>query len=207
MSKAGKVFMLDDDRIFLELYRDLLSDRGFDVFTTNNAYKFLLYGRELVPDVMFLDINMPRMNGWEVLRRIASDDIMQDIPVVMLSAEAEEDLASARGVAHFLYKPVAVEAMMDILESYCHGNKNHDVLLIEEYEPLFNDIYERISRKRSCFATHNLKAAKKYLKKTNLRKSVCVVRRNVLKRRAMNWEEKTFTGLRMHRTLKIYIDG
>lgn len=63
MSKAGKVFMLDDDRIFLELYRNLLSDRGFDVFTTNNAYKFLLYGRELVPDVMFLDINMPRMNG------------------------------------------------------------------------------------------------------------------------------------------------
>lgn len=53
MSKAGKVFMLDDDRIFLELYRNLLSDRGFDVFTTNNAYKFLLYGRELVPDVMF----------------------------------------------------------------------------------------------------------------------------------------------------------
>ncbi|MFR8206386.1 MAG: response regulator [Alphaproteobacteria bacterium] len=38
---------------------------------------------------MFLDINMPRMNGWEVLRRIVSDDIMQDIPVVMLSAEAE----------------------------------------------------------------------------------------------------------------------
>lgn len=173
MSKAGKVFMLDDDHIFLELYRNLLSDRGFDVFTTNNAYKFLLYGRELVPDVMFLDINMPRMNGWEVLRRIASDDIMQDIPVVMLSAEAEEDLASARGVAHFLYKPVAVEAMMDILESYCHGNKNHDVLLIEEYEPLFNDIYERISRKRSCFATHNLKAAKKYLKK-NQPKKICV---------------------------------
>ena len=34
MSKAGKVFMLDDDRIFLELYRNLLSDRGFDVFTS-----------------------------------------------------------------------------------------------------------------------------------------------------------------------------
>ena len=63
--------------------------------------------------------------------------------------------------------------MMDILESYCHGNKNHDVLLIEEYEPLFNDIYERISRKRSCFATHNLKAAKKYLKK-NQPKKICV---------------------------------
>ena len=40
---AGRVFMLDDDLFFLELYRNLLEARGYEVFTETNAYKFLLY--------------------------------------------------------------------------------------------------------------------------------------------------------------------
>ena len=63
MSGAGKIFMLDDDQIFLELYQHFLESKGYQVFTTDNAYKYLMYGRELQPDVLFLDINMPMLNG------------------------------------------------------------------------------------------------------------------------------------------------
>lgn len=171
MSGSGRVFILDDDKIFLEMYEDLLEARGYDVFATDNAYKFLMYGRELNPDVIFLDINMPGINGWEVLERLESDKQLQEIPVVMLTVAPDAALGSIRGAAHFLYKPLVLEEMSEILQSYCEGGKEHDILLIEDYEPLFQDLVKSIkNKKQSCFCTHNMRAAKKYLQKNHPRK-------------------------------------
>lgn len=183
MDKLGRVFMLDDDRIFLNLYQNLLESKGYDVFATDNAYKFLIYGRELNPDVMFLDVNMPKMNGWEVMRQIIDDEVLSAIPAVMLTVNPDEDLAAAKGVAHFLYKPLALEALTDILKSYCQGNQNHDILLIEDYQPLFNE--DEVLRRHQCrcFRTHNLKAAEKYL------------RRNKPKKIAVRYTEERFENV------------
>lgn len=168
MSEAGKIFMLDDDRIFLELYQHFLESKGYQVFTTDNAYKYLMYGRELQPDVLFLDINMPLLNGWEVLQQISEDKILSEIPAVMLSVNQDEDLAALKGVAHFLYKPLAVEPMLEIVESYVSGGKDHEILLLEDYQPLLPG-REPLTRKR-CFSTHTVKAAKKYLQKNKPQK-------------------------------------
>ena len=166
--------MLDDDRMFLKLYRHFLESKGYQVFTTDNAYQFLLYGREIVPDVMFLDINMPRVNGWEVLEKINSDELLKEVPIAVLSVNQDEDLAGARGVSHFLYKPLAIEEVFELLESYCVGGRNHDLLLIEDYEPLFNGLKEKLKKlNRTCFCTNNVKGAKRYLKK-NKPKKICV---------------------------------
>ncbi len=168
MSEAGKIFMLDDDRIFLELYQHFLESKGYQVFTTDNAYKYLMYGRELQPDVLFLDINMPLLNGWEVLQQISEDKVLSEIPAVMLSVNQDEDLAALKGVAHFLYKPLAVEPMLEIVESYVTGGKDHEILLLEDYQPLLPG-REPLTQKR-CFSTHTVKAAKKYLQKNKPQK-------------------------------------
>ncbi len=174
MDVSGKICMLDDDRMFLKLYRHFLESKGYQVFTTDNAYKFLLYGREILPDVMFLDINMPRINGWEVLEKINTDEVLKEIPIAILSVNQDEDLAEAKGVSHFLYKPLAIEEVIELLESYCVGGKDHDLLLIEDYEPLFRGMKERLRRRNySCFCTNSAKGAKKYLKK-NKPKKICV---------------------------------
>lgn len=171
MSMPGRIFMLDDDKIFLDLYQNLLEAKGYDVFATDNAYKFLMYSRELHPDIMFLDLNMPEMNGWDVLAEIADDTLLSEIPVAMLTVSSDEDLATVKGAAHFLHKPVDFQHMSDILESYCQGEKNHDFLLIQDYEPLFTQMVGLLtSRNRSCFSTHSVKAAKKYLKKNKPKK-------------------------------------
>lgn len=168
MSETGTIFMLDDDRIFLELYQHFLESKGYGVFTTDNAYQYIMYGRELNPDIMFLDINMPMLNGWEVLRQISQDEILSEIPAVMLSVNQDEDLAALKGVAHFLYKPLAVEPLLEIVESYVRGGKNHEILLVEDYQPLLPGRDPLIEKK--CFATHTVKAAKKYLQKNTPQK-------------------------------------
>lgn len=174
MSSLGKIFMLDDDEIILSLYQELFEAKGYDVFATTNAYKLLLYAREMKPDVFILDINMPVLSGWDVLHMIKRDDKLKDIPVVMLSILHDLDLAAAKGTAHFLNKPLDMDALMEIVESYCLGNKNHDVMLLENFDAV-DSSFERSIRQAqlSFFGIHDLLAAKRYLSRNHPR-MVCL---------------------------------
>lgn len=174
MNNLGRILMLDDDKIFLDLYRSLLESKGYDVFATSNAYQYLLYAKELNPDVMFLDVNMPELNGWEVLQRLSAEEKLQEVPIVMLTVAQDKDLAISKGATHFLNKPMVVEELMEIVEAYCQGGKNHDILLVEEYEPLFVTLLQTLKKHQyNCFGLHGLGAAVKYLQKNNP-KMVCV---------------------------------
>ena len=166
--KLGRVFMLDDDLIVLNLYREMLEKTGYEVFATANAYQFLLYARELMPDLVILDINMPEITGWEVMSRLAAEEQTSEIPVVVMSVLADKALAVQKGAAHYLNKPVKPEDLLEILEAYCVGNKKHDVLLLEDFEPMKKTLRQRMEeRKWSCFEVNDLKAAKRYLQKNN----------------------------------------
>lgn len=166
--KLGRVFMLDDDLIVLNLYREMLEKIGYEVFATANAYQFLLYAKELMPDLFILDINMPEITGWEVMNRLAAEDRTSEIPVIVMSVLADKALAVQKGAAHYLNKPVRLEDLLEILEAYCIGNKKHDVLLLEDFEPMKKSLRQRMEeRKWSCFEVNDLKAAKRYLQKNN----------------------------------------
>lgn len=166
--KLGRVFMLDDDLIVLNLYREMLEKIGYEVFATANAYQFLLYAKELMPDLFILDINMPEITGWEVMNRLAAEDRTSEIPVIVISVLADKALAVQKGAAHYLNKPVRLEDLLEILEAYCIGNKKHDVLLLEDFEPMKKSLRQRMEERRwSCFEVNDLKAAKRYLQKNN----------------------------------------
>lgn len=170
MEKNGLIFMLDDDVLFLNLYKNLFEAQGYRVFATDNAYKFLQYARELPADIFLMDINMPDMNGWEVLQRLEKGGQVEAAPVVMMTVVADRDLAFAKGVAHFLNKPVNLDLLYEILEVYVRGGKKHDVLLIEDYNPLQNGLGEKLKEKRhSVFIVHDPRAAKNYLRKNKAR--------------------------------------
>lgn len=174
MDSLGKIFMLDDDGIILDLYKELFEAKGYEVFATTNAYKLLLYAKEISPDIFILDVNMPGVSGWEVLQKINQDDLLREIPVLMLSVSRDIDLAIAKGAAHFLNKPVELKRLNEIIESYCIGSKHHDLLLLEDFDAL-NSPFEKsvINRRLNYFGVHDLRAAKRYLQK-NLPEMVCV---------------------------------
>lgn len=186
MDKHGKIFMLDDDVFFLDLYKDLLEARGYEVFTTTNAYKFLLYTKEIHPDVIVLDINMPDVSGWEVLP-LLDEESKNKAPILMTTVAADKSLAVAKGVAHYLRKPLDMDGFIEIVETYCAGQKNHDVLLLEDYNPYDTAVRGAIEKsKLSYFVVNDMKAAEFYLNK-NFPNSVCV---NYSRRRFENVKPK-----------------
>ena len=110
MSK--RVLLIDDDRDDAEIFSDALKEsglsNGLDYFEDGLKALENLANKSTRPDVIFLDINMPSINGWECLREIKNLAGLQHIPIVMYSTsnlQSEGISAKDIGAAAFLTKP------------------------------------------------------------------------------------------------------
>ncbi len=110
-----RVLLVDDDREILEMTSLLLGGAGYAVTTAASGEEALYRVREEIPDLVLLDINMPGMDGWEVLRVLQEDEATAGIPVVMFSVnfEVREKLrALQQGALDYVTKPFDTEALL-----------------------------------------------------------------------------------------------
>jgi DNA-binding response OmpR family regulator len=91
------VLLVEDDPSVLEMYRLKLELDGYRVNTALDGEEGLKKAGDLTPDIIFLDIRLPKMDGLEVLRKLRAQEKTRDIPVIILSNYDEEDLV-ARGL-------------------------------------------------------------------------------------------------------------
>ncbi|HEY3458746.1 MAG TPA: response regulator [Bryobacteraceae bacterium] len=77
------------------------------------------YTGRIWPDIVFLDLNMPKVDGWQMLTAMRADNDLRSIPIVVLttsSLRADKDRAQAFGAQHFLTKPAAFGALVAAVE-------------------------------------------------------------------------------------------
>ncbi|MEO1593239.1 MAG: response regulator [Cyanobacteria bacterium J06632_22] len=84
------ILVVEDSIAQREMIIDLLQGSGLEVEVANDGVEALEFIQGHPPDLIVLDIVMPRMNGYEVCRRIKSDPSTQDVPVVLCSSKGEE---------------------------------------------------------------------------------------------------------------------
>ncbi len=82
---GGKVLLVDDDAIVAEIYSLTLRRKGFEVALAADGEAGLRSATEGMPNLVFLDIRLPKMDGIEMLRRLKANAATRHIPVVMLS--------------------------------------------------------------------------------------------------------------------------
>lgn len=105
---ARAVLMIDDEANARKLVKLLLEREGFRVLTAANGEEGLILAKVEQPHVILLDIMMPKMNGYETLRRIRDDEDMKHIPVIMVTAKGtEHDIAASfrLGAVFHIEKP------------------------------------------------------------------------------------------------------
>ncbi|MEO0488228.1 MAG: response regulator [Cyanobacteria bacterium P01_A01_bin.123] len=86
----GTVLVVEDSVAQREMITELLRKSGLDVTVASDGEEALAAIQGKMPDLVVLDIVMPKMNGYEVCRRIKADPTTQDVPVVMCSSKGEE---------------------------------------------------------------------------------------------------------------------
>ncbi len=91
--KSGKkiVFLAEDDLFLSDMYRTKFKLSGYDMPHAENGEEALKLLREQKPDIMLLDIVMPKKNGFDVLKEVKEDKDLKDIPVIMLTNLSQKD--------------------------------------------------------------------------------------------------------------------
>jgi DNA-binding response OmpR family regulator len=102
------VLIADDDADILSLVRAVLERAGNEVISVGDGARALASVAERKPDLAVLDISMPELDGLEVLRRLRADEETSELPVVLLSARAQEadvKLGFELGASAYVKKP------------------------------------------------------------------------------------------------------
>ena len=113
------ILICDDDPVILRLLQVNLELEGFGVLLGHNGEEAVQIAQAEQPDLIILDIMMPRMDGYEACERLKSLDETRDIPVVFLSAKAQQSdiqRGKAFGVADYLTKPFDPNDLIDVLD-------------------------------------------------------------------------------------------
>lgn len=116
-SKSGPlVLLVDDDKKVRELVRVNLEFEGYVVREAGSADEGLAAIAEAKPDLILLDVMMPHVDGWEMLRRVQERYGAGEIPVVMFSGKVDEQaqaLAASSGAQGFVGKPFDLQQLID----------------------------------------------------------------------------------------------
>lgn len=96
MENKTKIILIEDDEFVRKMYEIGLGNAGFEVISAINGEDGLKLIQEVPSDLVFLDIIMPKFNGFEVLKKLNELDIIKNLKVVMLTnLEQESDLSKA----------------------------------------------------------------------------------------------------------------
>ena len=120
---APLVLVIDDDADSRELLARYIVRAGFRVETASNGREGLQLAARIHPDAITLDVMMPDMNGWDVLRTLKADPRLAGLPVIMISMLGEPSL-QASGAAAFLRKPVDPSELLATLQKHIHADED-----------------------------------------------------------------------------------
>ena len=109
-----KILVAEDERDIRELVIDTLFDRGYDVLEAKDGKETVQTACREIPDLILLDVTMPGMDGFEVVRNLKENPLTDAIPVVMLTvmgASEGEQNAMKLGVRHYVLKPFVADIL------------------------------------------------------------------------------------------------
>ena len=136
-----RILVIDDDMTVHDLIVRKLSKRGCEVFTAESGENGLQLARTVKPNVIILDVMMPKMDGWTVLNALKGDAELRLIPVIMHTMVADRNKGHVLGAADYLIKPVSDSQLFKSINMFTK-NKNASVLVVDD-DPAI--------RERFCF--------------------------------------------------------
>jgi len=115
-----KILVVDDEDDILHFLELVLREKGYDVSTASGGHEALTKAQLERPHLILLDIMMPQMDGWEVLKLLRVDEETADIPVAMLSArtEAKDRVQGLQeGAIDYICKPFSLQDLLVKIET------------------------------------------------------------------------------------------
>lgn len=118
LREIKNILVVDDSSTSTFLMESFLEENGYHVTVAEDGLEAIKLIEKQIPDVIFLDLMMPKKSGFEVLKEIRENERTKDIPVIIISAKTEhDDIQKAKeiGATEYIYKPVDIDLALNIL--------------------------------------------------------------------------------------------
>lgn len=126
------ILCIDDDAQIVSLYERYLKPQGYKVIGATNPITAREIARRIKPYAITLDIMMPEVDGWSVLKELKADPATHQIPVIVCSIVEEEEKGFSLGAADYLVKPISEEDLLDSLRLLNGDGSIKKVLIIDD---------------------------------------------------------------------------
>ena len=116
----AKILIAEDERDIRDLIAFTLGFAGHQVITSNNGIEACQKALSMAPDLILLDVRMPRMSGFEACQKLKAQQPTKDIPIVFLSAKGQESEVKAGidcGAEEYILKPFSPEKLTERVNS------------------------------------------------------------------------------------------
>jgi signal transduction histidine kinase/DNA-binding response OmpR family regulator len=142
----GTVLIIDDEKPAHELLERELAGAGYHILHAAGGREGLKLAKQARPDVITLDIIMPDLDGWSVLKALKADPELCDIPVVLVTIMGDRDLGFALGAADYITKPLDRDLLMRAVGRHVRGGERAQVLVVDD-DPKTRDMLRRTLQK------------------------------------------------------------
>ena len=116
-----KILIVDDEKDIVETLKFMLEESGYTCFCAYNGEDGLRMAKEIIPDLMILDVMMPKMNGFKISRLLKFDTKYKNIPILMLTArsqESDKQIGVETGANEYITKPFEIDDVLNRVAKY-----------------------------------------------------------------------------------------
>ena len=116
-----KILIVDDEEDIIEILQFVLEAQGYECITAMDGEEGLRLAKEILPDLIILDVMMPKINGYKISRLLKYDAKYKNIPILMITARSQEEdknIGEETGVDEYITKPFQVDYVLQKVKSY-----------------------------------------------------------------------------------------
>ncbi len=150
--QSTAVLVIDDNAEQRDLMERFLLKEGFSVRCASGGEEGLRLAKEISPIAITLDVMMPEMNGWDVLKELRADPSLSNIPVIMLTMVDDPEKGLALGATDYITKPVNRQRLTRILKRYSCAAPPCPVLIVED-DAFIRESMRRMLETNGCKVT------------------------------------------------------
>ena len=120
-----KILIVDDEQDIVESVKFMLEANDYTCYCAYNGEDGLRLAKELVPDLMILDVMMPKLNGYKISRLLKFDNKYKNIPILMVTARSQEEdklIGEETGANEYITKPFEMDELVNKVNKYLKEN-------------------------------------------------------------------------------------
>lgn len=121
MPNSKKILIVDDEQDIVETLKFILEAQGYTCFCAYNGEDGLNQAKEIMPDLIILDVMMPKINGYKISRLLKYDNKYKNIPIIMVTARSQEQdklIGEETGVNEYISKPFELDEILAVVKKY-----------------------------------------------------------------------------------------